>query len=291
MSHPSRPVILSAAPVGFTPDGAVDYDASHRILEFVAGSGTDGAFVIGTTGEFPSLSREERRELARLSVEALPGKQVVVHAGASSAFEVGQLIEDARDAGAAAVAAVTPYYLHASDDAILEFYRDVSSKAQGLDVYTYLFTARTGNRVGTKLLSRIAELPNLVGAKISGESLDVIADYRDALPDHFQLFTGGDRDIASVTSRGVDGVVSGVASVFPRPFVDIADAVARGDSLEADRLQEAVDDVVDVVLGDPERIKVGLALQGITAGTSRMALDPVTPAVRAELERAVEAYA
>ena len=285
-----RPIILTAAPVGFAPDGTVDYEASRRILEFIANAGTDGAFVLGTTGEFPSLSEAERRALARLSLEVLAGKRVVVHAGAPSAFQVRRLIDDVRELGGTAVAVLTPYYLAAGDEAIFEFFRDVTAHAEGIDVYAYLFAERTGNPVKPELLARIAELPNLVGAKVSGESLATVAGYRSVVPEGFQLFTGSDRDIARATAHGLDGVVSGVSSVFPKPFVEIARAVERGDDEAVARLQHAVDDVVDVVLGDPARMKAGLVLQGIAAGTSRMALDTVDEIVVAELRRAVSAH-
>ncbi|WP_258349098.1 dihydrodipicolinate synthase family protein [Saccharopolyspora gregorii] len=290
MTAPNRPIILTAAPVGFAADGSVDLAASRRILEFIAASGTDGAFVLGTTGEFPSLTEQERHDLARLSLEVLRGKRVVVHVGAPSAFQVRALIADARELGATSVAVLTPYYLPAGDEAIVEFFRSATADADGLDVYAYLFTDRTGNAVGPELLGRIAALPAVVGAKISGETLDAVAAYRHAVPADFQIFTGGDRDIARVTARGIDGVVSGVASVLPKPFVAAADAVAAGDPDAVSRAQDGVDLAVEAVRGDPERMKAGLALQGVDAGTSRMALDPVGAAGRAELERAVAAH-
>ncbi len=287
----TRPIVLTATPVGFAPNGEVDYAASRRILESVAASGTDGALVLGTTGEFPALTDSERHELTALSLEVLAGKQVVVHVGAPSAYQVKRYTADAVALGARAVAVLTPYYLPASDEAMLDFYRSVVESAGDVDVYAYLFTARTGNTVSPELLARLAELPHLVGAKISGETLETVARYRAAAPAGFRIFTGGDRDIARVIDHGLTGVVSGVSSAFPKPFAEMADAVASGDTAGIARLQKAVDTVVDAVLGDPERMKVALAMQGIDAGTSRMALDPVDEAARAELRNAVDAYA
>lgn len=289
-SAATRPVILTAAPVGFTSEGAVDYQGSRHILEFIARSGTDGAFILGTTAEFPALTEEERRRLTELSFEVLAGKRIVTHVGAASAYQVKRLIGDVRHLGGTTVAALTPYYLPASEQAILDFYDDVCEAAGDLDVYAYLFAQRTGNTVGPDLLARLTQIPNLVGAKVSGESLATMDRLRAAVGDDFRLLTGGDRDIAQVTAHGLTGVVSGVASVLPQPFVRMAEAVAADDQREIDRLQETVDDAVDAVAGDPERMKVGLALQGIAAGTSRMALDKVTEDVRARLATAVETH-
>lgn len=290
MTGVQRPLILTAAPVGFTSDGAVDYRASRCILEFIAGSGTDGAFILGTTAEFPALAEEERRKLTELSFEVLAEKSVITHVGAASAHQVRRLISDVRQLGGTTVAVLTPYYLPAGDQAILDFYIDVCEAAGDLDVYAYLFAQRSGNAVGPDLLGRLAKIPNLVGAKVSGESLTTMDRLRAAPPDDFHLFTGADRDVAQVAAHGLTGVVSGVASVLPEPFLRMAEAVAANDRREIDQVQDAVDDVVDAVIGDPERIKVGLALRGITAGTSRMPLDTVTEDVRTRLATAVRTH-
>ncbi|MFE5776450.1 dihydrodipicolinate synthase family protein [Brachybacterium sp. NPDC056505] len=274
----TRPTILTAAPVGFTADGAVDLDASRRILEFIRDSGVDGSFVLGTTGEFPSLSREERRSLAGLSLEVLADRRVVVHVGAPSIHQVRELIDDARGAGARAVAVLTPYYLPASTTAVVDFFREAAAAAEGLDVFAYLFTARTGNAVGSDQLAQIAQIPGIIGAKVSGETLEHVASLRKSVPADFQLLTGSDAEIARVTSRGIDGVISGVASVLPEPFVAVAEALSAGaadDELKS--LQSGVDRAVELIRGDPERMKAGLAARGVDAGTSRMALDRPEP--------------
>lgn len=291
MSETIRRDILTAVPVSFTREGAVDIGGSREILEFVARSGVRGAFVLGTTGEFASLSREERRELVALSLDVLSGMTVVVHVGAPSLYEVLNLIEDAVDAGATTIAVLTPYYLPASDEAVLRFYEGVAEATAGLRVFAYLFEARTGIRVSPELLSRIAALPNIVGAKLSGESLDSVSAFRAAVPDGFELFTGADRDLARAADHGAQGVVSGIASVFPRPFLDLVDALESGDDARIAGAQAAVDDVVDTVIGDPARMKAGLTLQGVNAGFSRMALDEPSEETVANLQRAVDAYA
>lgn len=291
MTDSIRRDVLTAVPVSFTREGAVDLKGSREILEFVAASGVQGAFVLGTTGEFAALSREERRDLATLSLEVLSGLTVVVHVGAPSLYEVLHLIEDAVDSGATTIAVLTPYYLPASDEAVFRFYESVALATTGLRVFAYLFEARTGIRVSPELLARIAELPNIVGAKLSGESLESVSEYRAAVPEGFELFTGADRDLAKAADHGAQGVVSGIASVFPRPFLELVAALESGDQTRIDAAQDAVNDVVDTVIGDPARMKAGLALQGVNAGFSRMALDEPSEETMAELRRAVESYA
>lgn len=270
MSLP-KPIILTAIPVAFGEDGTVSLAANEAILRKCAQSGVDGAFVLGTTGEFPSLSEEERRALTRLSLDVLSNKRVVVHVGASSLYEVERLIAQARAEGAREVAAITPYFLPSTDDALRQFYGRISEVSDGLGVFVYIFKDRTGVTVSPQLMAELAKLPNIIGVKISGESLETVGEYRKLLPSDFLVLTGSDREIGRLDQVGANGVISGIASVYPEPFVAMAEAVAAGVTDRA-RLQQDVNDTVDGLLGDIERLKTGLRLQGIPAGHARMAV-------------------
>lgn len=267
----SRPIILTAIPVAFDQDGAVSTEGNAAILRKCAQSGVDGAFVLGTTGEFPSLSEEERRGLTRLSLDMLADKRVVVHVGAASLYEVERLIAQARAEGAREVAAITPYFLPSSDEALKQFYGRISEVSDGLGVFVYIFKDRTGVTVSPQLMAELAQFPNIIGVKISGESLETVGEYRKLLPEDFLVLTGSDREIGRLDQVGANGVISGIASVYPEPFVAMAEAVAAGVTDRAG-LQEDVNATVDGLLGDIERLKTGLRLQGIPAGHARMAV-------------------
>jgi 4-hydroxy-tetrahydrodipicolinate synthase len=284
----TRRDIITAVPVAFAPDGSLDLEGSRAILRVVAQSGNEGAFVLGTTGEFPSLSYDERVALTRASVEELQGSmRVIVHVGAPSLFEVLRLIETVRVAGATEIAVITPYYLTASDEGLFEFYRAVSAASEGLDVYVYVFRARTGNFVSAELMARLAQLPNIVGAKISDEPLSQIAEYRSVVSDDFILYTGSDRDLATAAEVGAQGVVSGISSVLPKPFRALRDAAESGDADRIARAQVDVDDAVDAIKGDMARMKAAYGLLGVPAGTVRMAIDAPDAEGTAAVEDAV----
>ncbi|WP_323014688.1 dihydrodipicolinate synthase family protein [Devosia sp.] len=278
-----KPIILTAIPVAFSEDGSVSIEGNTAILRKCAQSGVDGAFVLGTTGEFPSLSEDERRALTRLSLDVLSNKRVVVHVGAASIYEVERLIALARAEGAKEVAAITPYFLPATDDALKQFYARISEVSDGLGVFVYIFKDRTGVTVSPQLMAELAKLPNIVGVKISGESLETVGEYRKLLPPDFLVLTGSDREIGRLDQVGANGVISGIASVYPEPFVSMAEAVANGVTDRAS-LQEDVNATVDGLLGDIERLKTGLRLQGIPAGHARMAVGRPDAATMALIE-------
>lgn len=292
MSPALRRDIMTAVPVAFHEDGALDLDGSTAIMRYVAQSGNEGAFVLGTTGEFVALSEEERGRLVDVAMEVLaPVMRVIVHVGAGSLAEVLRLIVQARAAGAREIAVLTPYYLPASDAALRAFFRAVSDASHGLDVYVYVYRKRANNFVSNELMAELAALPNFVGAKVSEESLEQLAQYRAVVPDEFVIYTGADADLLRVTDFGAQGVISGVSSVLPKPFraglavagSDDADAVAAA--------QRDIDDAVGAIAGDMGRMKAAYALMGIDAGTTRMAIEPPSDATIERLRAAIEAHA
>src|SRR5690606_7705025 len=134
--------------------------------------------------------------------------------------------------------------LPSTDEALRQFYGRISEVSDGLGVFVYIFKARTGVSVSPQLMAELAQLPNIIGVKISGESLETVGAYRQVVPEGFLVLTGSDREIGNLDKVGADGVISGIASVYPEPFVAMADAVARGEPNRAE-LQADVEAAVD----------------------------------------------
>ncbi len=277
--------IITAVPLAFAPDGAIDERGTRQILEYVGDSGVQGALVLGTTGEFPALSIEERTTVTRWARDVLHDQRLIVHVGAASHYEIVQLIEGARAAGVREIAVLTPYYLPTPDDEVYEFFRAVTAEARGLDVYAYIFRDRTGVPVGTHLMRRIAELPGIVGLKVSGESLDLISSFRQELPDDFVIYTGLDGDFARAGAAGADGVISGVASAFAKPFVEMREALEKNDDVRVGRVQGDVDEVVSAIEGSPTRMRAVHRLAGRPVGGRRMPIPEPDAETLAQLKR------
>lgn len=284
--------ILTAIPTAFHRDGSLDLEGSRAIFRYVGSSGNEGAFVLGTTGEFPAVDVEEFRALVSAAVEELADRmRVIVHVGRPSAFEAVRLVQIARELGATEFAALTPYYLRSTDDAVFEYFGQVSDAVGDGRLYVYVYPARSGNPVSPELLVRLAALPNVVGAKVSELSLDDIAAYRAVVPADFELYTGADRDLIAAVEVGAQGVVSGVSSVTPKPFRALADAGREGDEAALAAAQSAVDEVVASIGGDMARMKEGYRVLGVTDAYCRMAIAEPDEAGREEVARVVRAHA
>ncbi|NYF14283.1 4-hydroxy-tetrahydrodipicolinate synthase [Pseudoclavibacter sp. JAI123] len=282
--------IITAVPLAFDESDGLDLAGCRRILDYVAASGVQGALVLGTTGEFPALSIEERNAVARLSVEVLTDIRVIVHVGAASRYEVTQLIAGARAAGAKEIAVLTPYYLPAHPDEVYSFFRDVVTEADGLDVYVYMFEARTGIPVDQELLLRLSTLPGVVGVKVSGEALGLITSFRSELPEEFRIYTGSDGDFARAGAAGADGVISGVASAFSRPFVRMRDALIDEDEARIASIQPDIDEAVAAIDGSPARMRAVHRIAGHNVGGRRMPIQEPDEVTVARLRRAVARF-
>jgi 4-hydroxy-tetrahydrodipicolinate synthase len=287
----TRRDILTAVPTSFHADGSLDLEGSRSIFRYVAQSGNEGAFVLGTTGEFPAIDDAEFALLVEAALADLgDAMRVVVHVGATSAFEAVRRVRAARELGATEFAAVTPYYLPASDDALLRYYDALSEAVGDGRLYVYAYPARTGNPVSPELLGRLAERTNIVGVKASELSLDEIAAYRAAVPDEFVIYTGADRDLVAAGDVGAQGVVSGVSSVLPKPFRALAAAADSGDPERVAAAQADVDDIVSVIGGDMPRMKAAYRAMGVADGYCRMALDEPSAAALSEIDRVLAAH-
>jgi 4-hydroxy-tetrahydrodipicolinate synthase len=287
----TRRDIVTAVPTSFHADGVLDVDGTRSIFRYVARSGNEGALVLGTTGEFPAIDDAEFETIIGLALDELSGSmRVIVHVGQPSAFEAVRRVRISQALGAREFAALTPYYLPSTDEAQFEYFRQVADAVGNGQLYIYIYPARSGNTVSPDLLRRLADLPAVVGAKISELSLDDIAAYRAAVPADFVIYTGADKDLVAAGQVGAQGVVSGVSSVTPAPFRALVAAAASGDPEALARAQADVDDVCTVIGGDMARMKAAYRILGVADGTCRMALTAPDQAAISELDRVLTAY-
>lgn len=282
MAH--RPEIITPPVTAFTADGGVDLGATRELLAF-AEPYVDGVFAVGTTGEFPALTREERRELVRICSEVFGPDRTIAHVGAPSVHQALPLLWDAQELGVRRLAAITPYYLTASDEGILRYFSELRRAADG-ELYAYVFPDVACSDVSPELLARLVDA-GIDGAKISGSASARAEEYRRAAPS-LSLWSGDDSQLPEVMVHGGRGVVSGVSGVAPEAFARLRDALDAGDDDAVRTAQEDVVSLVKVLGPSITRLREGLMRRGLDAGTSRMPIDLPDAATRREISRALE---
>lgn len=283
MTAPSRFQLIAAPVTVFDDDGELDLDGTRRLFGWLRECGVDGVFTPGTTGEFTALDDDERLKVIEVALDEFGAGAVIAHVGGASTRQTVRLAYAARRAGATRLAAITPYYFPAGGDALVEYAKRVTDAAAEASVYLYVFPSRAVTTVAPHTLARIAELPGIAGAKVSGLSFAENEAYRAVVPAGFELYSGNDADLVRLAAAGYAGVVSGVANVFPELFVRAARAALAGE--DAAEVQPQLDAAVAATgVADIGLLKAGLTLRGFAAGIPRISIDPPTRQQLAALE-------
>lgn len=285
----TNPSVVSAIPTAFHPDGALDLPGTEAIIRRVRDADVDMVFVNGTTAEFPSLDREERASTVEAALSIMGPERVIAHVGASSAWEAASLTRDALERGATSIAAITPYFFPASLSTVRSYFAAIRSVAPETDLYAYLFPDRTSVQLSPRDTAMLALDFGLRGVKVSIPGIAFVSDLVGLLPAGISVYSGNDRLISSIHDTGGTGVVSGVSSAVPTPFIALSQSVGDEDATGEVSAQAIVDVAVDTLGPSIARIKLMLKLQGVIGSDScRMALDPPNDAV---IEQVTSLYA
>ena len=243
----------------FDEDESVDYEATAAHARFVVDHGAHGVFPLGTNGEFPLLTPDERDDVVEAVVETVgDDAPVIAGVGAPSTRETVGHAERAEMAGADGVVVVTPYYYPLDHDAAVAHYRRVAESVD-LPVYVYHIPSKTGNSLSLETLDALADLDNLAGLKDSSKDVPWLGQAIDAHPE-LTFLAGSDSLLFPGLEVGCTGMVSAVANVFPELVVDLYEAYDAGEEDRARELQSTVYDVRDALKRGPYMAGVKTAL-------------------------------
>lgn len=274
MQSPLRGIVTPlATPFASTsPEPTLDPRALERLIEHVIAGGVTGIFFLGTTGEFSSLGRELQMEIIRRGCAQVK-RRVPVMVGISSPAisESLRLAEAAAEAGADAVVAAAPYYFEHSQDDLFR-YLELLTRKLALPLFLYNIPHLTKNSFHPETVRRAADLPGVIGVKDSTGDLKYLEKTLALLADRpdFSVMIGPEEMLLECMKRGAHGGVCGGSNLDPKLFVDLYEAIVRGDLESARILQETAQESSRVLyrVGFPggsylRGIKAALALAGL----------------------------
>ncbi len=275
--------VLTAMVTPFTTDGALDLEGAQRLATRLVDGGNDGLVISGTTGESPTTSDEEKDRLLRAVIEAV-GERASVIAGVGT-FDTAHTIEAARHAekaGAAGVLVVTPYYSKPPQEGLVAHFT-AAADATDLPVMLYDIPSRSGTKIALDTMLRLAEHPKIVAVK---DATGDIATTTEILAATDLAYYSGD-DIATLPllAIGAVGVVSVVAHVCTRHYVEMVAAVDAGNLAEARRLNAEVLPAVIAIMTRTQgaiMAKAALELTGVLA--NRTTRPPLVDATAAQVD-------
>ncbi len=278
---------LPAITTNFAKDGALDLKGFGGLLEWLEAEGMHGLIILGTTGEWTSLSPDERIAVLRAAGGQL-GRKMPLIAGCSAftAAEVLRYAEVANEAGFDGILVTPPPYVRPDDDEILAFYQTIAAGSP-LPVCIYNWPPGTGIDMPLDLLTRLADIPNVVAIKQSTPRLDRFVATFFALRDKVRIFghSMDEHGLALLEARGGDGTM-GAGAVLGRVHADFYNRLWAGDiegARENGRKDRAIleqwytPDLIGRFGSGPAVMKAGLNAQGVPAGFVRAPLLDVSP--------------
>lgn len=217
-------------------DGAVDFDALRRLVDWHVAKGTDAIVAVGTTGESATLDVAEHIEVVRRTVEYAAGRlPVIAGTGANSTREAIELSRAAVEVGADACLLVTPYYNKPTQEGLYRHYMAIAEVISA-PLILYNVPGRTACDMLPATVERLADVPNIVGIKEASGSLARTRELIERLAGRVDVYSGDDDLAREVILQGGKGVISVTANVVPEAMHRMCEAALAGDALRAEAL-------------------------------------------------------
>ncbi len=271
----------------FKADSSVDYDALRRLIDYVIDGGVNYLVTLGTTGETPTLSREEKLEIIQFTFSTVEARvPIVIGIGGNNTAAVVKDIEQFPVEKAAAILSASPYYNKPSQEGLFQHYKAIAG-ATNKPILLYNVPGRTGRNMTAATTIRLAnEVENIHGIKeASGDMGQCMQILRDK-PRDFLVVSGDDNLAMAQIACGMDGVISVAANCFPKDFSEMIELSLGGDFRGARALNDKLLAGYDLLFAEnnPAGVKAFLAEQGIIENYLRLPMVPLSASVHEQVK-------
>jgi 4-hydroxy-tetrahydrodipicolinate synthase len=274
-------------------NGAIDVGAFEQLIENQIAAGISGVVAVGTTGESPTLSHEERQELIRLAVATAKKRcQVLAGTGSNATQHAVADTKTAEKLGADGALLVAPYYNKPSQEGLFRHFKTVAD-ATALPIMLYNIPGRCGVDIAPDTVVRLAkECRNIVSIKEASGSVERISELRSRLPESFTVLSGDDSLTLPFMSVGAVGVVSVASNLFPAEVCQLVRAYDSGDAKLAFNLHQKMFPIFKDLFIEPNPvpIKTALGWRGMMSGEVRLPLCEMSQSNQARLRKTLEAF-
>ena len=274
-------------------DGGIDVPALERLLEAQIGAGINGVIAVGTTGESPTLSHEERDNVIRKCVEIVKGRcTVLAGTGSYSTRDAVEATKRAESLGVNGALLVAPYYNKPSQEGLFRHFKTIAD-ATSLPIVLYNIPGRCGVDINADTVLRLADAcRNIVSIKEASGSVERVSELRGRLPEAFTILSGDDSLTLPFMSVGAAGVVSVASNLLPSEVSALVIAYERGDVAAAEKLHRQLFPLFKDLFIEPNPVPVKTALgwRGLMSSECRLPLCEMTAATQTRLRKTLEAF-
>jgi 4-hydroxy-tetrahydrodipicolinate synthase len=269
--------------------GGVDAKAFQRLVEWQIGQGTHGLVPVGTTGESPTLTHEEHKQVIALCIEAAAGRvPVIAGTGSNSTSEAVALTRYAKEAGADGALVVTPYYNKPTQEGLYLHYKAIND-AVDIPIIIYNIPGRSIVDMSVETMTRLFKLPNIAGLKDATANMARVSQQRAAMGTEFVQLSGEDATALGFNVHGGQGCVSVTANIAPALCSEFQLACLGGNFKRALKIQDRLMPLHDALFveSNPGPVKYAAEKLGLCSGETRLPLAPLTPASKAKVDAAL----
>jgi 4-hydroxy-tetrahydrodipicolinate synthase len=272
----------------FHQDGSIDEAALRNLVAWQVESGIDFLVPCGTTGETPTLSHDEWLHVIETTVEVAAGRvPIVAGATSNSTFDaVEKAKEIAARPGVDAILTASPYYNKPTQEGQYRHFKSIAEAVQK-PLILYNVPSRTGANIEPSTLSRLSEIPNILGVKEASGNIAQIAEVCHAVPEHFLVFSGDDSVTLPIIALGGVGIISVASNEIPREMTELTRAALNNDWVTARALQKKYLPLMQAnfIESNPLPVKAVLAMMGRVEEVYRLPLLPMRRDTRSKLQR------
>ncbi len=273
----------------FKANMEIDYEALGKVIDFVIKDGVEYVVTLGTTGETPTLRKEEKKDLVQFTYDKVDGRvPVVVGAGGNNTAELIKELEELPLEKAIAVLSASPYYSKPSQEGLFQHYKALAG-ATSKPIMLYNVPGRTGRNLNADTILRLAkEVDNIAGIKEAGGDMAQCMQVLRDKPGEFLVVSGDDALALPQIACGMEGVISVAANSFPKLFSEMVRHSLKFDFKAAKALNDKLIEGYELLFAEnnPAGVKAAMAELGLIDNYLRLPLVPLS----AGLHKKVKAY-
>jgi 4-hydroxy-tetrahydrodipicolinate synthase len=266
--------LLTAMVTPFKENGDVDYEQAKKLAIALLDSGSEGLVVVGTTGESPTLLREEEHRLFK-DIKAVVGDRgaVIAGTGSNSTAEAIAATKDAEKIGVDACLLVVPYYNKPSQEGLYQHFKAIANSTK-LPCILYNVPSRTITNMSAETVVRLSKIENIIGLKEASGNMEQIAAIINAVRKDFLIWSGNDSDTFNLMALGGYGIISVASHLVGLQIKEQIDKFLAGKIAESATIHRNLMPLVNAmfIVSNPVPVKYALNQVGFRVGKPRLPL-------------------
>jgi len=275
----------------FKNDTSIDFAALGRIVNHVIEGGVNYIVVMGTTGEAPTLTKDEKQAILSYVTEAVNNRvPIVAGIGGNNTQEIINCIRELDLTGVDGILSVAPYYNKPGQRGLIQHFKAIAT-CSPLPVIIYNVPGRTGINISSETTLQLAhECENIVGTKEASGDIAQIMRIIKGKPENFLVISGDDMLTIPVIASGGSGVISVLANAWPAEWSEMVNHALKNNLKQAREIHFRFLEVIELLFadGNPSGIKAFMSLRNLCKNNLRLPLVPVSKNIMARIQKAAD---